>query len=412
MKTTVSAKVSMKALEGIKVADFSWVIAGPLTAKFLADFGAEVIHIESSTSPDVLRSVWPMKDGIAGINRSPTFARYNSSKYGVSLNLRHPKAVEVARRIVAWADIVLENFTPGVFERFGLGYEELQKVKPDIIMLSLPLFGRTGPLATHPGLGVQLSDLIGFGNVTGWPDRPPNTAPGAYTDFISPYYAVSALMAALDYRRRTGKGQYIELSQYEAGLHFMAPVIMDWTVNGREPTRKGNRCDHAVPHGVYRCQGDERWCAIAVFTDKEWRSLCQVVGDPALAENTRYDTLTGRIEHAEEIDRLVEEWTTGHSAEEVMSKLQEAGVAAGVVANGRDLYQDPQLAARGFNQELEHTEIGLHHYPGPPFKLSKTPGEPRTAAPCIGQHNEYVYQHILGMSDEEFVQLLNDGVFD
>lgn len=402
----------MNALQGIKVADFSWIIAGPLTGKFLADFGAEVTRIESSTSPDVLRSVWPMKDGIAGIDRSPTFARYNAGKYGVSLNLRHPKGVEVAKRIVAWADIVLENFTPGAMERLGLGYEDLRKMKSDIIMLSLPMLGRTGPLATHPGLGVQLSDLIGFGNVTGWPDREPNTPPGAYTDFISPHYAISVLMAALDYRRRTGKGQYIELSQYEAGLNFMAPVIMDWTVNGREPIRKGNRCDHAVPHGVYRCQGEERWCAIAVFTDEEWESLCQLMDDPALAKDPMYATLMGRIEHAEEIDRLVEEWTMRHWAEEVMSKLQEAGVPAGVVANGRDLYEDRQLAARGFYKELNHAEIGPHHYPGPPFKLSKTPGEPHSPAPCLGQHNEYVYRQVLGMSDEEFVQLLNEGVFD
>ena len=402
----------MEALEGLKVADFSWIIAGPLTGKFLGDCGAEVIRIESYTSPDNLRSISPMKDGIPGINRSATFARYNSSKYGISLNLRHPKGLEIAKRIVAWADVVLENFTPGAMERLGLGYEELKKVRPDIIMLSLPLLGHTGPLATHPGLGVQLSDLIGFGNITGWPDREPSSLPGAYTDFITPYFAISALMAALDYRRRTGKGQYIEVSQYEAGIHFLAPVILDWVVNGREPIRRGNRCNYAAPHGVYRCRGYERWCAIAVFTDEEWKGLCQVIGNPALAEEPRYATLIGRVENYQEIDQLIEEWTVNCSAEEVMARMQEAGVAAGVVLNGRDLTENPQLSARGFYKELNHLEIGPHHYPSPPFKLSKTPGEPRTAAPCLGQHNEYVYQQILGMSDEEFVQLLNEGVFD
>ena len=402
----------MKALEGIKVADFSWIIAGPLTGKFLGDCGAEVIRIESYTNPDNLRSISPMKDGISGINRSATYARYNSSKYGVSLNLKHPKGLEVARRIVAWADIVLENFTTGVMERLGLGYEELQKAKPDIIMLSLPLLGHTGPLAHHPGLGVQLTDLIGFGNLTGWPDREPSSLPGAYTDFITPYFAISALMAALDYRRRTGQGQYIELSQFEAGIHFLAPVMLDWLVNGREPVRKGNQCDHAVPHGVYRCRGQERWCAIAVSTDEEWQSLCQVIGQPALAKEPGFATLLGRLEKSRLIDRFIEEWTINHSAEEVMLKLQEAGVPAGAVLNGRDLFENPQLNERGFYKELNHPEIGPHHYPSAPFKLSRTPAEPETAAPCLGQHNEYVYRQILGMSDAEFVQLLNEGVFE
>jgi len=402
----------MKALEDIRVADFSWVIAGPLTAMLLADFGAEVVHVESSTSPDVLRSVWPMKDRIPGVNRSPTFARYNAGKYGISLNLRHPRGVEMARRLVVWADIVIENFTPGVMERLGLGYEELSRGRSDLIMLSLPMLGRTGPLAHHPGLGVQLSDLIGFGNITGWADREPNTPPGAYTDLISPYYAVCALMAALDYRRRTGKGQYVELSQYEAGVQFVAPLIMDWTVNGREPVRRGNRCDRAVPHGVYKCRGEEQWCAIAVFTDAEWEGLCRTMGNAALADDPRYATLLERRRHEDEIDSLVEKWTAGQSAAEVMSKLQRAGVPAAVVSSGRDLYEDPQLADRGFYVELNHAEIGPHHYPRPPFKMSRSHGEPQMPAPCLGQHNDYVYRQILGISDEEFVQLLNEGVFD
>ncbi len=263
-----------QALEGLKVADFSWFIAGPLVAKFLGDYGAEVIHIESGTRPDNMRSTLPMKDNVPGINRSAAFARYNSSKYGVSLNLGNPKGVEIARRIVAWADVVVENFSSGTMERLGLGYEELRKVNPDIIVVSLPMFGHSGPLAKHPGLGSQLADLIGFGNLTGWPDRPPVSPPGAYTDFISPYYAISALMAALDYRHRTGKGQYIEVSQYEAGVQFVAPLVMDWFVHGREPARTGNRCPGVAPHGVYRCRGQERWCAIAAFTEEEWRSLC------------------------------------------------------------------------------------------------------------------------------------------
>lgn len=401
-----------RALYDVKVADFSWIIAGPLTAEFLGDFGAQVIHIESYTSPDNLRSISPMKDGKSGINRSATFTRYNASKYGVSLNLKHPKGVEVARRIVAWADIVIENFTPGAMERLGLGYHDLVKINPDIIMLSFPLLGHTGPLANHPGLGVQLSDLMGFGHVTGWPDREPSTLPGAYTDLISPYLAVSTLLAAMEYRRHTGKGQYIEVSQFEAGLHFLAPVMMDWFTNKREPVRKGNRSDHASPHGIYPCRGDDRWCAIAVTNDDEWRSLCSAMGKPSLADNSKFATLIQRLKNADEVDRIIGEWTANLTSEEVMERLQNAGVAAGVVANGKDQFEDRQLRERGFYQLLEHAEIGPHHYPSPPFHLSKTPGFPRAPAPCLGQHNEYVYREILKMSDEEFIELLNEGIFN
>jgi len=401
----------MKPLDGLRVADFTWIISGPLTSKILADHGAQVVRIESYARPDNLRSISPMKDGIPGINRSATFARYNTNKFGVCLNLKKPKALAVARRIVAWADIVLENFTPGVMDRLGLGYEELRQVKPDIIMLSLPLLGGSGPLARHPGLGVQLSDLIGFGNITGWPDREPSTPAGAYTDFISPYFAVSTLMAALDYRRHTGKGQYIEISQFEAGIHFMAPLMLDWVVNGREPVRKGNRCDYAAPHGVYRCLGHERWCAITVFKDDEWGGLCNVIGNPALSEDSRFNTLTGRLQHSEEIDRLIEEWTATQTAEDVMLKMQKAGVPAGVALNGRDLFENTQLNERGFYKGLTHAEMGYHHYPRAPFRFDSTPCEPERPAPCLGQDNEFVCRQILGMDDEEFVQLLNEDIF-
>lgn len=402
----------MQALEGLKVADFTWFISGPLTSKFLGDCGAEVVHMESGTSPDNMRSTAPMKDNVPGINRSAAFARYNSSKYGVSLNLKKSLAVDIAKKIVAWADIVVENFSSGTMERLGLGYGDLKRVRGDIIMVSLPMFGHSGPWARHPGLGSQLTDVIGFGNITGWPDREPSSPPGAYTDFITPYFAVCAVMAALDYRRKTGRGQYIELSQYEAGIHFLAPVVMDWFVHGRQPIRRGNMCPGVAPHGVYRCRGHERWCAIAAFTDGEWQNLCGVIQKPNLAEDPRFSTTLGRVENCAELDRSIEDWTIDHDAEEVMRLMQEAGVAAGVVSNGRDLGEDPQLNARGFYKELAHPDIGNHRYPLPPFRMSKTPGEPRMAAPCLGQHNEYVCRRILGMDDDEFVRLLNEGVFE
>jgi len=402
----------LQALEGIKVIDFTWFISGPLTTKFLGDCGAEVVHVESVTSPDNMRSTTPMKGNVPGINRSAAFARYNSSKYGLSLNLRKPEGVALAGRLVAWADVVVENFSSGTMDRLGLGYSDLRQARPDLIMVSLPMFGHTGPWSGQPGLGSQLSDLIGFGNLTGWPDREPSSPPGAYTDFIIPYYAVCAVMAALDSRRRTGRGQFVEIAQYEAGIQFLAPVMMDWFAHGREPNRAGNRCAGVAPHGVYRCRGRERWCAIAVFTEEEWSRLCAAMGRPELAGDPRFATMLDRVQNSEPLDALIEEWTGARSAEEVMGLLQQAGVAAGAVLNGRDLVENDHLSARGFYKELVHPEIGRHRYLLPPFRFSKTPGEPRRPAPCLGEHNEYVCKHILGMSDEEFVRLLNEGVLD
>lgn len=353
-----------------------------------------------------------MRDGVPGINRSAAFARYNSSKYGLSLNLKKPEGVDLARRIVAWADVVVENFSSGTMQGLGLGYEDLSKARSDLIMVSLPMFGHSGPWARQPGLGSQLTDLIGFGNLTGWPDREPSSPPGAYTDFITPYFGVCAIMAALDFRRRTGRGQYIEISQYEAGIHFLAPVFMEWFLRGQQPNRAGNRCVSVAPHGVYRCRGRESWCAIAVFTEEEWRRLCAAMEQPELAGDPRFATMLARVENSEQLDVQIEEWTGARSAEEVMGLMQRAGVAAGAVLNGRDLGENDHLNARGFYKELVHAEIGRHRYLLPPFRLSKTPGEPRLPAPCLGQHNEYVCKHILGLSDDEFVGLLNRGVLD
>lgn len=394
------------------MADFSWFISGPLVARFLGDCGARVVHIESGARPDNMRSTLPMKDNIPGINRSAAFARYNGSKYGVTLNLGHPKGVELARRLAAWADVVVENFSSGTMERMGLGYGDLRKANPEIIMVSLPMFGHSGPLAGHPGLGSQMADFAGFGRLTGWPDRPPVSPPGAYTDFVSPYYAVSAVMAALDFRRRRGRGQYIEVSQYEAAVQLVAPLVMDWFVRGRDAGRRGNECPGMAPHGVYPCLGDDRWCAIAAFSEEEWRRLCCAMEMPDLAWDPRFVTVIARLRHREELDGLIGGWTRQHAAAEVMSRLQQEGVAAGMVCNGRDQNEDPHLAARGFYRELEHSEIGWHRYLMPPFRLSRTPVGPSRPAPCLGQHNEHVYRGILGLSDEEFVNLLNEGVFD
>ena len=400
-----------KLLEGIKVADFTWAQVGPKTTKVLADCGATVIKIEGRSRPDNRRLNRPFKDDVVGLNRAGRFSEYNSGKLSVALNLTRPKGIEVAKQFVAWADVVVENYSGGTMKRMGLGYEALKEIKPDIIMLSSCMMGQTGPHHTLPGFGPHLAAISGFNHVAGWPDREP-AALGPYTDFLAPHFNVLAILAALDYRRRTGKGQYIDMSQYENGAHFMSPLILDYAVNRRVAGRIGNHYPSAVPHGTYRCQGDDRWCAIAVFTDEEWESFCQVIGEPDWTRDAKFSTLLDRKQNEEELDRLVEEWTINHTAEEVMTRLQAAGVAAGLLENAQDLTErDPQLKHRHALWELDHPEAGVSHVPGPPFVLSKSPYELRRA-PMLGEHNEYALKEILGMSDEEIAELVIDGALE
>lgn len=398
-----------RALRGVKVADFSWVMAGPIATKCLADHGAEVIKIESSTRVDSLRTMAPFKDGVPGLERSGIFATVNSSKYNLALDLNHPRSSEVTRRLIEWADIVVENFTPGTMERWGLDYESLVKIKPDIIMVSSSMHGQTGPLAKYPGLGSLQVSASGITNLTGWPDRAPVQPYGVYPDHIVPPLLVSAILAALDYRRRTGKGQHLDLSQNEATVYFIAPVMLDYAVNGTIQKRNGNRYPHAAPHGAYPCRGDDRWCVIAVFTDEEWEAFCKVIGNPEWTRDPKFTNLEARKKNEDELDELVAQWTIKFTPEEITALMQEAGVAAGIVETAEDLHNDPQLKHRHHYHRLNHPEIGWHDYPSPPFKLSKTIAELR-AASCLGQDTEYVCTKLLGITDEHFIDLLQAGV--
>lgn len=404
--------MSKPALDGLKVVDFSWIVAAPLTVKYLADHGATVVHIESGTRLDMARLSAPHKNGIPRVNTSGMFNFVNGNKYSLSLNMNDPQGLQIAKRLIAWGDVVVDNFTPGQMEKWGLGYNDLVKIKPDIIMLQSSMLGQTGPRARERGYGVILTGLAGYTHLTGWPDREPISPFGAYTDFITPLFAASALLAALDYRRRTGKGQHIDLSQYEAGVHFAATAMLNRAVNGSDGNRTGNSCDYAVPHAAYRCRGDDRWCAIATFTDDEWAAFCRATGNPAWTDDPRFSTILGRRENEAELDRLVETWTVNLSAEEVMALMQSGGIAAGVLQTGEDLLNDPQLRHRNYFWWLEHKEVGPFPHAGQPFKLSRTPARARTPAPCLGEHTALVCKEILGLSDEEFVGLLNAGVFE
>ena len=405
--------MTKKPFEGINVLDFTWIGVGPRTVSYLAYYGATVIKVESAARPDPVRHATPYKGGISGLERSYRFAYLQHVKrYDITLNLNHPKGIEIVKRLVDWADVVADGYTAGTMEKWGLGYQDLKKIKPDIIMLRTCMHGQTGPLAKLPGTGFTLTALSGFAAITGWPNRPPAGLYDAFTDSVVPLFNAVCLIAALDYRRRTGKGQLLDLSQHEVSIHSIAPLILDYTVNNREPKTQGNRLDYAAPHGIYRCEGDDRWCAIAVFTDAEWNSFCQAIGNPAWTKDSRFSSLSGRKQNEDELDELVEEWTSQHPPEEVMVRLQEAGIGAGLAANLKDLYENPQLKHYRCFEELDHPEMGkLSLYQPPGFTLSKADYE-RHRPPLLGEHNELVYTDILGIPDEEFVQLMTEGVFD
>ncbi len=400
-----------KALEGIRIADFGIAGVGPTTSRFLADAGAEVIKVESHEYyVEVMRRGYPFKNGVPGENSSLQFGLYNFNKYAVTFNLKTPKGIDLAKRLVAISDVVTDSFTPGVMDRLGLGYEDLKKVKEDIIMIEMSAAGRTGPLRESRAHGPVLQCWAGLTYLTGWPDRPPMAPSVAWTDYYAPNPWVVALMGALVYRHRTGKGQYIDASDLEAAVDALDTAIADYDVNGRVAERRGNRHPYAAPHGCYQCKGDERWCVIAVFSDEEWENLCKALGNPAWANDESLSTMTGRLNNQDRLDDLISQWTRERSAEDVMHTLQKAGVRAGVVQNAPDLYSDPQLKHREHYWELkDDPDREWFSYEAPPFRLSKTPPGIRMKRPLVGEHNHYVCCDLLGVSDSEFVKLIDEG---
>jgi len=398
--------------EDLKVVDFSTSVVGPAAGRVLADYGATVVKVESKTHVDVLRITPPYMGEKAGINRSGFFNAYNAGKYSLSLNLWIPKAVEIAKRLVQWSDVVIESYRPVIMKRWGLDYEELVKVKPDLIMVSTNMLGQYGPSSDYRGFGQHGAALAGFGATMGYRDGEIAVPYSAYTDYVGARYVAIAIIAALEYRRRTGKGQYFDHSQVESSVDFLTSMVLDYQVNGKLAKRPENRDPYSAPHGAYRCRGEDRWCVIAVSTDEEWQRFCSIIGHPPWTGDPKFATLPDRKRNEDELDRFVESWTVNHPAEEIVEMMRKGGVPATVVANAKDLAHDPQLLHRKHYEVLEHSEIGPHSYENFAFRLSKTPGRPRSAAPCLGEHNASVCTEILGLSDEEFVQLLEEGVLE
>ena len=402
--------MTKQIFEGIKIAEFAWVGVGPQVGRELAEHGATVIRVESHTRSDPLRSAQPFKDGIAGIDNSAFGACFNTNKYGISLNLTKPGGKEVAKKLIAWADIVTESMTPGSMKALGLDYEEARKVKPDIIYFSTCQMGQEGPLSKFGGFGDLAAGYVGFCHLLGEPDGPPLPLTNAFPDFIAPWYLTMTLVGALVRRRRTGKGMYLDQAQTESGITLLGPTMLDYTVNGRVARRDGNRHPRFAPHNVYPCHGDDRWLSIVVTDDEEWQSLCKLMGDPPWSKESRFATMQSRKDNETELDRLIGEWTSGQPPYRLMGLLQEAGVPAGVVQTCEDLFDDPQLKEREHFRFLQHGAIGEHAYNAPAYRLSKTPNRITKAAPCLGEDNEWVYKEVLGYSDDEIAMMFVDGV--
>ncbi|TME76434.1 MAG: CoA transferase [Chloroflexi bacterium] len=400
------------ALEGTRVVELGWAAAGPLVGTYLAQHGADVIHVESSTALDPFRSTYPpFRDNVVGPDRAGMFAFYNAGKRGVTLDLKQPRAVELALRLVKTADVVIESFPAGTLARRGLGQDALRRARADLVILSSCNQGQTGPHAQHPGYGSQLTALAGFNELLGEPGRTPVILYGPYIDYIAVGYGVIAILAALERHRRTGEGCVIDLSQYEAGLQFLAPALLEHAANGTVPTRDADHDRVAVPHGVYPTRGDDRWVALSVWSDDEWSRFRVALGDDDWSRDAGLATTAGRREREAELDDHIAAWTRTRTREEIVAMLRARGLRAAAVESVGELFDDEQLAHRGVWRRAAHAGLGEVGLMAPPFGLSETPARPDRAGPTLGEHNEAVFKGLLGLSADEYASLAADGVF-
>jgi benzylsuccinate CoA-transferase BbsF subunit len=404
-------------LSRVRVTDFTWLGAGPYTTRTLADHGAEVIRIESGQRMDRLRILPPFRDGDrkGSVNRSGYFADRNSNKLGVTINVKDPVGVELVLGLIAQSDVVTSNFTPGTLEKLGVGYDKARAVRPDIIFLEMGMQGAYGPDASLVGYGQTVSAVTGLYHLSGLPGEVPVGTGTNYPDHIAaPAHSAFAVLTALWHRRRTGEGQYIDLSQAETMVSLLGPAVLDNTANGNNAMPQGNRAEYAAPQGVYPCAGDDRWIAISVVDNAQWTRLTDELGVPEFA--TRYpDEAARRAEH-DALDKEIGRLTATREPFDLMRTLQRRGVPAAVVHTFGDLIDtDPQLAHRGHFAVLDHPETGPSIYNAPPYRLRGIDGGAvgaimRTPAPLLGQHTREVCARLLGLSDTRIDELTEQGV--
>ena len=390
-----------RPLEGIRVLDFTWMLAGPYATRILADFGAEVIKIQS-------------KKTAKGIESNPTtyFNTWNRNKRSITLDMSYPEAGEILLKLIERSDVLIENFSPRVMLNWGIHYEKLKEVRPALIMVRMSGMGQAGPWKDYVGFGPTLHALSGLTYLTSFEKDSPIGLGYAYGDSISGLYAALAVLAALEYRERTGQGQYIDLSEYEAICTLMGPALLDVSLHEKEVFPHGNGSNHipAAPYGCYQCSGLNRWCVIAVFNEEEWQNLCQVLGDPDWAKAEKFSTLLKRKENTEELDALLNQWSVQHTPEQVVGLLQKAGVPAGVVQNAEDLARDPQLVSRDFFIRLKHPILGSTISDRSPIRFEDDLTVGWKAAPLLGEDNQYVFIELLGLTEGEFSSLIEKGI--
>ena len=400
------ASASRLPLEGIRVVDFSWAWAGPFCAMQLAHLGAEVIRVESQARPDLGRRVPIYPTGMEpGLNRSGYANQWHQGKKSTLLNLSKPQAIPVAKALIETSDVVVENYATGVMERLGLGYAELKQRNPGLIMASISGYGHTGPQKNYMGYGPAIVPLTGLSSLTGYADGGPSEVGISYGDPNGGLNAAVAITAAVIAKKRTGQGQYIDVSLWESMAVLVFEGWMDYAMNQRQPQRIGNRDPLMAPHNCFRCVGQDEWVSIACGTDGEWRALCQTIGRPELADDARFQTAAARKANEDALEELLTAWTQDRDKWEVTRTLQAAGVAAFPSMTSKDLADDPHLNARGFFARLEHPEVGVRAHTAMPWRLSNAPNGVRTPAPLIGNDTDYVMRDLLGYTAEEVAEL-------
>ena len=397
--------MSRPPLDGIRVADFCWAWAGPYGALQLAHLGADVIRIESAKRLCPSRLIPPWPDNEPGVNRAGYFNQYNQGKRSLTLDLKAPEAIDIAKTLVSKSDIVMNNFASGVMEKLGVGYDVLRRIKPDIIMVSLPGYGTSGPEKDFVSYGPPQVAQSGLSALTGYVGGPPMMAGFSYGDPNGGVHATFAVMAALLHREKTGQGQYIDLSQWEAAIMLLPEALMDYSMNGTQPERMGNRDPHMAPHGVFRSKGDDRWVSLSVRDEAEWQRLCEVMGQPELSADARFASLSARKENEAALEATVTAWTQEISADEATQALQNAGIPAYPTLDAIDMVNSPHVGARDYFVELEHPEVGTRRHMGIPWTMSRTPCEIRRPAPCLGQDTDAVLTDIVGLSQDEIAAL-------
>jgi len=398
-------------LEGVRVADFSWVWAGPFCTMHLAHLGAEVIKIESRSHLDLTRRLPLYPKGVApGIDRNGLFNQWSQGKKSVSVNLTKAEGIAIAKELIAKSDVVVDNFATGVMERLGLSYDELKKINPNIIMASISGYGHTGPHKNYMAYGPAIAPLTGLSSLTGYAGSPPQEVGLSYGDPNAGINAAVAICAALAARQRTGRGQYIDISLWEAVAALVPEGWMDYAMNGTQPPRQGNRDPVMAPHNCFRCAGDDEWVSIACGTEGEWQALCRAIGQPQLVNDKRFVTMRDRKANEDALDQLLTTWTETRNKWEVTRLLQDAGVAAFPSMNCKDLAEDGHLNEREFFSRLAHPEIGVQTHTGIPWRLHNAPNGVRLPAPMLGQHTDQVMREILNYSEQKIAQLQAEKV--